>query len=170
MTENWRAIPGYPGYEVSDQGRVRSLDRIIDSAGDDRRGSYRRRFPGRILSVGLDSRGYLRCSHVGRVHVLIMLAFVGMPPEGMEVCHINGDQTDNRLENLRYGTRANNMEDAIVHGTTTRGEKNAMAVLTIEQAVAIKHGKEASKILAARYGVHVKTVERIRRGDRWSWL
>lgn len=100
----------------------------------------------------------------------MMLAFVGMPPEGMEVCHTNGDQTDNRLENLRYGTRANNMADAIDHGTTTRGEKNAMAVLTIEQAAEIKHGKEAAKVLAAKYSVHVKTVERIRRDDRWSWL
>lgn len=168
--EEWRSIPGYSGYEVSDFGRVRSLDRIIDSAGDDRREPYRRWYPGRLLSVRPDSQGYLRCSHVGRVHVLIMLAFVGMPPEGMEVCHINGDQTDNRLENLRYGTRANNMEDAIVHGTTTRGEKNAMAVLTTEQVLAIKHSKDNATVLANRYGISEQHARRIRRGARWGWL
>lgn len=50
------------------------------------------------------------------VHRLVALAFIGPCPEGMEVLHINGEPDDNRLENLRYGTRAENVADTIRHG------------------------------------------------------
>ncbi len=45
------------------------------------------------------------------VHRLVMLAFVGLPPKGKEVRHINGIPTDNRLKNLVYGTRTENILD-----------------------------------------------------------
>lgn len=45
------------------------------------------------------------------VHQLIMKTFVGEPKKGQEVCHINGIPTDNRLENLKYGTHSENMID-----------------------------------------------------------
>lgn len=119
--ETWRPIPGYEGsYEASDLGRVRSVERtIIDRLGRVRRmKSYvlrpavcKRRDRITHLSV------LLGADNPYQVHRLIMLAFVGPRPEGMETCHNNGDPTDNRLENLRYDTTSANHLDMQRHGT-----------------------------------------------------
>jgi hypothetical protein len=104
--EVWKLIPGYDGkYEVSDQGRVRS---------------YRRSDAGHILSPGRMPGGHMSVA-LGRknsqcVHKLVLLAFVGPAPERHECLHINGIPDDNRLTNLRWGTRSENMKDAYVHG------------------------------------------------------
>lgn len=56
-----------------------------------------------------------------RLNVLMMEVFVGPPPPGQEVRHRDGNRLNNRLENLSYGTRRDNMRDAIEHGTIWRG-------------------------------------------------
>lgn len=122
MTEIWRAIPGYPGYEASDLGRIRSL-----------RGRV-----ARILKGGTDSSGYrMVCiqtpegQRTPTVHRLVALAHIGPKPsvpEGsyrIEVCHENGDRTDNRLSNLRYDTNKANQQDSMRHGTHTAIEQAA---------------------------------------------
>lgn len=109
MTENWLPISGYVGYyEISDHGRVKSLHRE----------------PYRILKPFPNGSGHLlvdlRVAGTRRtvqVHLLAMHAFVGPPPEGMECRHLNGDPQDNRLENLQYGTRSENIHDSVRHGT-----------------------------------------------------
>lgn len=128
--EIWRPISGYEGlYEVSDHGRVRRLDRI------DCRG---RRRPARLLHGTCDGEGYriygltgrgtrdepAKTTHL-RGHALVLVAFRGPRPAGMEGCHNNGDPADNRLENLRWDTRVANRQDAIRHGTslTTAGRR-----------------------------------------------
>lgn len=114
--ERWLDIPGYEGwYQVSDHGRVRGVDRYVPHA------RYGRQFiAGQLiipqdngmgrLQVGLRKRQFL-------VHRLVMSVFVGPCPDGMEVCHNNGDPQDNRLCNLRYDTHSGNMQDCKVHGT-----------------------------------------------------
>lgn len=117
-TEEWRPIPGFPGYEASDQGRVRSLDRIST-------GQLRNRVCGRLLAqqikpgtgylsvhLTINGRGFTR-----NVHVLIAATFLGPRPERMDVCHGNGERHDNRPENLRYDTRGANLRDSVAHGT-----------------------------------------------------
>jgi len=107
MTENWKAVPGHEGrYEVSDLGRVKSFCRRKE-------GVFLRpgRMPGGHLSVAL-GKGNSQC-----VHKLVLFAFVGPPPEKHECLHANGVPADNRLENLRWGTRGENIRDAIKHGT-----------------------------------------------------
>lgn len=70
-------------------------------------------------------------SNVLTMHRLLALQFIGDPPtDKHEVCHINGNPLDNRLENLRWGTRSDNVRDAIKHGTATVGPKNGMAKLS----------------------------------------
>lgn len=54
------------------------------------------------------------------VHVLVALAFHGPRPEGMEVRHLDGTRTNNRPENLAWGTHSENMQDKVAHGTATR--------------------------------------------------
>lgn len=119
MSETWRTIPGWRDlYEVSDLGRIRSLDRVVKQSNGHERVSR-----GRVLSPGLRGDKHLHVSlHDGerkqmmRVHRAVMLAFVGPEPDGMEVRHLNDDPADNRLENLVYGTRSENMQDRVRNG------------------------------------------------------
>lgn len=121
--EKWLAVPGKEGrYEVSDYGQVLSLER----EGRNRHGVCR--IPSKVLTPFLTgtkpyqyltvrlydgSNGYR--NH--RVHQLVLQAFVGPQPEGLLALHRNGDYTDNRLENLRYGTPSENTQDSKAHGT-----------------------------------------------------
>lgn len=119
MAEQWRPVVGFEGYyEVSDQGGVRSLDRVVD-----RGGSPMRRRGQPLSTSGVHPSGHLyvnlRMNGGGgthQVHRLVMAAFAGPCPDGMEVRHLNGDPTDNRLENLAYGTRSENIRDQVTHG------------------------------------------------------
>ncbi len=116
--EAWRPVPGYEGrYEVSDQGRVKSLEREVV------RGFCTVMVGNRILRATKDGRGY-RTVALCRdgvqknftVHSLVMLAFVGPLPKGQLVRHLNGSKTDNRLTNLAYGTYSENAHDKVAHG------------------------------------------------------
>lgn len=112
MTENWKDIPGFEGrYQVSDLGRVRSLPRRVRLVAHGIETS--RLATGKLLRPGPTRSGHLTVA-VGRgnsrlVHQLVLEAFVGPRPEGMEVLHLNHQPTDNRLANLRYGTRSENL-------------------------------------------------------------
>lgn len=124
--ETWNPVVGYAGlYEVSDQGRVRSLPRRGSGNRANRvyGGSVLR--PGRFtssghLSVAL-SRDNRASSH--SVHVLVLAAFVGPCPDGQEVRHMNDDPSDNRLANLEYGTRRENMLDRARNGKSFMANK-----------------------------------------------
>lgn len=113
--ERWLPIPGYEGsYEVSDRGRVRSLDRIVV-----RSDGREIRCKGKVLSQGVHPKGYLGvrlCGKTKKVHRLVLEAFVGPCPDGMECCHNNGIPGDNKLTNLRWGTRIENAADVRRHG------------------------------------------------------
>lgn len=172
-TEIWKPIPGFEGYEVSDLGRVRSLDREIAI---DHRGRGRlwiRRYRGKLLAPVDDGR-YLAV-HLGsrkqmRVHQLVMLAFVGEPPPGTEVAHNNGRGTNCKLLNLRYDSPPGNAADKLNHGTDARGEKCPTARLTREAVRAIRHSALDRKLLAEAYGVSKSHIDNIKAGHRWGWL
>lgn len=121
--ERWASVPGYEGaYQVSDLGRVRSIDRL-DARGRRVRGRVLRPAPrgGRspYLAVAL-SDGAARSF---AVHTLVALAFIGPRPSGQEVRHLNGDHADSRLRNLAYGTSAENKRDTLRHGTHANASK-----------------------------------------------
>lgn len=115
--EEWLPVVGFPYYEVSNLGGVRSTGKTItDKAGRER---Y---FPPKILKSTINSRGYVQVGlRLGRrnvtrnIHNLIMEAFVGLRPEGMYICHYNGIKTDARLDNLRYDTPKENCQDRFRH-------------------------------------------------------
>jgi HNH endonuclease/NUMOD4 motif len=126
LVEEWRPIEDYPGYEVSSFGRVRSLERIVVQ-----RSGKKQPQPARLLSFGKMNNGY-KCVSIrtpGRrdkvnVHVLVTRAFLGPRPKGQESRHKDGDRMNARLDNLSYGTRKQNIADAIAHGTFGRLKKN----------------------------------------------
>ena len=125
MTEEWRPVVGYEQfYEVSNLGRVRSLPRTVTIRGG---GTSRR--DGRIRKLTTHPRGHLIVSlrapgqkmFCAKVHRLVLEAFVGPCPDGMECCHNNGDPADNRVENLRWGTHTENIHDRRRHHTNRNG-------------------------------------------------
>lgn len=126
MIEEWRDIPGYEGfYQVSNLGNVRSLDRVVTTSH-----GLTRSLPGKLLSVGTGKSNYpevrLSVSSKTRlyaVHQIVALAFLGPRPEGMVVCHWDGDSKNNKLENLRYATQTENAFDAVRHGTHSESKK-----------------------------------------------
>lgn len=115
----WLPVRGYEGvYEVSDSGQVRSLPREVWHPV-----SKTTRLPGRELKPVKHSNGYRQVTlwRAGiwehrYIHRMVLDAFVGERPE-LEACHINGVPDDNRLENLCWGTRSDNIRDAVRHGT-----------------------------------------------------
>ena len=98
--EEWLVIPGHPDFMVSDMGRVKWLtDKRKYKAGDISTGSRSRDY---YRLIGIDGKNY-------GIHRLVMLAFVGKCPEGLEVNHKNGKKYDNRLSNLEYVTHQENV-------------------------------------------------------------
>ena len=121
--ETWLPVVGYEGlYEVSDLGNVRSVDRLV-SAGN-RWGDVRqRRYPGKMLTPCASTSGHLVVAlhrqgerATPNVHRLVLAAFVGPCPDGMECCHWDDDPTNNRLANLRWDTPSANQIDAVRNG------------------------------------------------------
>lgn len=172
--EIWKPVPGFEGYEVSDLGRVRSVDRVVFYNHRGRGKLIPVRYRGRILKPNPINSGYLvlglGSGGTQLVHVLVMLAFVGEVPEGQEVRHKNRCKTDCRLVNLHYGTRADNENDKVAHGVSNLGERNGQAKLTREQALEIRLSRLPRSIVARQYGIHPRTVHDIRVGKIWRWL
>lgn len=105
MAERWKDVPGFEGkYRVSNEGRVRSLN-YHDG---------HRNVTGRVLKPGRMKAGHLMVM-LGRknnrlVHKLVMLAFKGPCPDGLEVFHKDSVPWNNKLRNLKYGTRSENVK------------------------------------------------------------
>jgi len=105
------------------------------------------------------------------VHSLIAAAFYGERSQGHDVRHLNSDKSDNRADNLQYGTRRENLHDSIRLGIHQHGERHYKAKLTIEQAKDIwlrAWRGERQKTIAAEYGIGPDEVSRIKTGQRWK--
>lgn len=136
----------------------------------------------RKLNTRKDRGGYqyLRLSVGGKqiqrtVHRLVLEAFAGPCPRGMECRHLNGNPSDNRPENLRWGTKAENAADKIKHGTTTRvrGEQNGSNKLTESDVQEIRRRSgsgEPYQSIAADFGITRQHVGVISRRKKWAWL
>ena len=117
----WLPIPEYEGlYEVSERGRVRSVDRVVNWG---RHGETRYRQ--RELELFSSKNGY-SCVKLAKkgvtkteyVHELVMRTFIGARPELTEKCeirHLDSDKTNNYLSNLLYGTARENSADYQKH-------------------------------------------------------
>ena len=172
--EIWKDIPGYEGrYQVSDEGRVRSVDREIPVLS--RSGALmHRKYRSKILSPGRIPSGHLTVAlghgaNGTTVHSLVMLAFVGPCPPGMEVCHIDLNPTNNALTNLRYDTRSANLIDEY------QVDRGARAKLTVEQVREIRDclergGRGTGAELARRYNVSHSAISAIKKGRSFRWL
>lgn len=109
--EEWRAVPGFDAYEVSDRGRVRSIDRL-DAAG--------RKRTGRILRPGTKAFGYPFVNirrdnqpHVFCVHRLVAWAFLGKQDSDIEVNHKDSNPQNNLVSNLEYLSHKENLQHSV---------------------------------------------------------
>jgi len=175
--ERWLPIAGTDGkFEVSDHGRVRG-PRGLKTTTPDRYG-----YPRSFL--------FLNGERVGKsVHSLVAAAFIGPRPAGYDVDHIDRDKANNRVENLRYVTHAENMRlafpDRKVHPprpprpprsrvkrgpASLKGEMNGRSVLTAEQVQAIRSAARPGygAALARQYGVSKVTISDILAGRTWK--
>ena len=120
QAEDWRPVAAAEGrYEVSNLGRVRSLLRKTPQ----------------ILKPSTSAHGYstLYIYVVGKrrlrsVHQLVAEAFIGPRPEGVDVRHLNGVKADCRAVNLAFGSRSQNMLDAVAHGQNVNAAKTHCGV------------------------------------------
>ena len=123
--ERWKPALGWEGlYEVSDQGRVFSCPRTV------LRNGHPYRIAGKMLTLCKSKRGrmYTIFSRDGKtstvwVHKLVLEAFVGPRPPGLECCHANDIGSDNRLENLRWDTHSSNQYDRARNGVDHNARK-----------------------------------------------
>jgi hypothetical protein len=147
----------YEGYRVSKDGEI----------------SFRKENRWVRLREYENEKGYLRVNIARenkRVHRLVLEAFRGPCPEGMEACHKNGKPWDNRLENLRWGTPKSNANDKKTHGTYKSGESHPNSKLTDEKVRRIRkrlRNGYSVRSTAKKFFVAEKTIRDVR--DRKLW-
>jgi len=175
--ETWKAVGDEGRYAVSDFGRVKRLTREVPCGNGHGTTSTRIRRE-RLLRQRPDKDGYLRVGiyqggkHCSRaVHRLVLEAFVGPRPfVGAESRHLDGDEANCRLDNLRWGTHAENVADRFLHGTVLRGEKIPSSKLNWQAVAVIRHfrGKVSAALLARLHGVLPLAVYSIYYGKTWT--
>ena len=181
ISEKWLPVVGYEGlYEVSDRGRVYSVPRVIDSHNPGYKNG-KQLICGRIFKPGSHLQGYLVVGlskngkpHTFPVHKLVLEAFIGPRPPGMECCHQDGDPKNNYLKNIKWGSYSENRSDMIRHGRSTRGEKQPTSKLTELDVYCIRDwlrdGRWSQVIIADCFGVHSSSISAIKHGKNWGWL
>jgi hypothetical protein len=166
----YRPIEGFPGYRIGNDGSVWSC-----------RPCTRVKLPGwRRMRLIPNNHGYLfvqMClngKHRKRyAHRLVLEAFVGPCPEGMECRHFpDGDPTNNKLSNLSWATHLENQRDKPAQGTNNDGERNGLAKLTNRDAAIIRTRYATEYVtqqsLADEYGVSNSRISNIITGKAFT--
>jgi hypothetical protein len=167
--EEWKDIPEYEGrYQASTLGRIRRINHPF------------RRNPTFVLRpqhrgehgyLGVGLYHPLTGKHKSHfVHLLILAAFVGPRPPGMQGNHINHDKRDNALANLEYMTPSDNTIYALLNGMKKKtGKGRCLAPDEVRQILAFGPHVPTRKI-ANDFGVTFETIRCIRLGKRWRFL
>ena len=170
-----RHVPGCVGYAAGSDGSIWSCQRLG-------RSRIQARWRERRIAINNDGYRQLGLSVNGKKRAysasrLVCCAFHGLPPQGMEVCHFDGVPLNDRPQNLRWGTRKDNADDAVRHGTSIslkpqRGEDHPLSRLTVADVQMIRHLTQwcSQREIAILYGVHKAHVQHIATGLVWSWL
>lgn len=175
--EHWRAIEGFPGYEISSLGRVRSF---WQKTGANKRWGY---YLGRTPQVAMlqpDKDGYLSKGlrrdgkdYCRRVHRLVAQAFIpnDRPAIATKVNHKNNIPGDNRVENLEWCTEEENREHALGIGVWPRGERHWKARLNAEKVKQIRMRRasgESNSQIAKDFGITKEAVSAIYNRRIWK--
>jgi len=159
VAEVWRQVVGHQFYEVSDLGRVRSLDRDIESLWHGQ--PYTRPMPGRVLKLKTDKNGYayviISPNHTTRkVHHLVAEAFIGPRPSGHEINHKDGNKANNLPSNLEWVTGKINIRHAFDTGLNHSGEDHYNTKLSNADVVEIRRQCDLGirqAVIANQFGI-----------------
>ena len=171
--ETWKDVPDWEKYyQVSNKGRVKSKDRVVTKYCGLHNKVVTQRYKGFIRkpSIDKDGRPFVTLSKNKQkfstsVARLVLMAFVGMPEDGQECCHNDGDATNNNLENLRWDTHKENNRDRIRHDTYKTGTDHHFSKFSEDLINKIKT-KKITKQEALRQGVSNTHYYRIINGKR----
>ena len=165
--EEWRPISGEPGYEVSNNGEVRSWKPLRNKAPVPEKA--------RILKKRVNRYGYFTVVLLqsGRrktytVSALVCSAWGGNRPDGCVVRHLNGVRSDDRAVNLAWATPKENSRDSKLHGTYIHGESVNTAKLTNEKVMEIFNMNGTCAEIAEKFGVTFGTVSHIKNRRTWK--
>jgi hypothetical protein len=173
LEELWKSIPDFPDYEISNLGRVKS--------------SYSKnkllKWNVQKVSKTSDKYKYVfvklqknKQSFSRGVASLVLTAFVGPCPDKMEACHNDGNSLNNCIDNLRWDSHLNNMQDCVKHGTYSSppiyvGEDSPRAKLSWVQIRAIRTREYVVGLnnrLSEEFGVTASTISAIRSNKLWK--
>lgn len=177
MEEVWKDIKGYEGYyQVSNLGNVKSLGRTFIR----KDGMRYSRFPRIMSPVFQKTHPYLTIQlKINKkykgflIHRLVAEAFVPNPDKKSEVNHIDGNQKNNKSNNLEWCSRSENQIHAIKNNlySPAKGEQNSSARFTKEQVLSIrvrlKKGEKGADI-AREYKVHRNSIYDIKSRKTWK--
>lgn len=169
LTETWKDVERFPGYQVSDRGGIRGCRRGGTAGG--MRAAWHPIKPDTLPNGYQQVSFYLNGKKARRnIHRLVLETFVGPCPPNMETRHLNGDRSDNRLGNVAWGTHQENVDDTKTHGTRLLGADTAAAKLTDELvARMLVEAHEGATVgdLSHRYGIRRENVSKILNNHHW---
>lgn len=168
-------LPGLSNYRIGDDGTVWTC---LKHNGPNKR---HQSDEWQVLSPKVHSRDYLCLSllcddgkqRMKYVHRLVLEAYHGPCPDGMESRHLNGDKSDCRAKNLGWGTPAQNAADRISHGTSGKGDNHSQAQLTELQVIELRqrYGRgERICTIARSTGIRYGTIQMALTGKTWKHL
>lgn len=169
--EIWIDIEGYDGYQISNLGRVKSLDREIQHG----RG-FTCKYLGRVLKQGLNTKGYPQVSIFKKsfpIHRLVLPVFNPCNDRDMQVNHIDGDKTNNRLDNLEWVTASENMRHSYKEGLAcNKGDRSPARKLSSKDVLYIRREfeRQGARELSIKYKVRRTTIYNIVNRQTWSHL
>jgi hypothetical protein len=169
MQEEWKYIHGYDNrYQVSNFGRVRSL-----------RGRHNKPYrEPLVLSATFDGNGYLKVNLYCKqklqsrtVHSLVAESFIGTRPINHDVNHIDGNKSNNNLNNLEYLTKSKNKLHAISIGLIDTRKYRSNNKVSIDNVKIIKQlisEGRSDRQIGDMFKIHKATVNDIRHNKTWK--
>lgn len=164
--EQWRPVTGTGGkYHISSHGRLRSFSQKCPR--------------GRILRKQINSYGYPHYTMMRAdgtmftrtAHRLVLEEFVGPKPHGHEARHLDGNRTNPKLSNLRWGTHRENTDDRARHGHDRKGSQHHMAKITERDVRNIRTKAQepgvSVSVIGREYGLSPATTHKIVRRELW---
>ena len=163
--ESWKLIKDFPLYQVSNYGRIRSF------------------WTGEwvILNGSLANNGYVQQtlkhikSTVKHVHRLVLEAFVGLRPDGLQCNHKDGNKTNNVLSNLEWVTQSENAIHSYANGLQSKvmGEQHSQAkwkdgeIWLLKKMLFFNTNKH---VISKTFKMSIRNINKIAHGDRWSHI